>query len=238
MSGTLAVARREFQGSFATLSGWVLVALFLIPCGIVFAVTIFRNGGPATLRELQQVAGWTLLFVAPAITMRSVSEELRLGTFETLSAAPIGSGAVILGKFLAAFLTLVLMLLPTATLVGALELHGRPDYGELLCGYLGLLLFGGLCLATGVLASTLGPSQLVAYLVAMFAWLLLVLCCRLLPARLPEHYAILLDGADPLRRLRDFTVGLLDSADVAYFLLLTLAMLAAAMWSLRARSCA
>jgi len=238
MNAMLAIARRELLGSFATLAGWVLVALFLLPCGVVFAATIFRNGGPATLRELQQVAGWTLLFVAPAITMRSVSEELRLGTFETLAAAPISVAAVIIGKFIAALLTLVLMLLPTAVLLVALELHGRPDYGELLCGFLGVLLFGGLCLAIGILASTLGPSQLVAFLVAMFSWLLLILCCRLLPSRLPERYAILWDGADPLRRLRDFTVGLLDSADVAYFVLLTVAMLAAATWSLRTRSCA
>lgn len=235
MRSLLAIATRELRGTFATLSGWVLMALVLVPCGVVFATTIFRNGGPATLREMLQTAGWTLLFVAPAITMRSVSEELRLGTYETLAASPVREAAIVGGKFLAALTTLLLAILPAGVTVVALELHGRPDYGELLCGVLGLLLFGGLCLATGILASTFGPSQLVAYLTAMFAWLMLILCCRTLPPRLPERFAVVLDGADPLPRLRDFTVGLLDTADVAYFVLLTIAMLAASTWSLRAR---
>jgi len=235
VTGTLAVARRDLLATFATLSGWVLVALFLVPCGAVFAIAIFRNGGPATLRELFQAAGWILVFAAPAITMRSVSEELRLGTYETLASAPVREGAIVLGKFLAALATLMVVLAPTAVLALALERHGRPDYGEMLCGAGGVLLFGGLCLASGILASTLGSSQLVAYVVAMFAWLVLTLCCRLLPPMVPERLSRLLDAADPLRRLRDFTLGLLDTAHVGYFVLLSVAALAAATWSLRSR---
>lgn len=233
--GALAVARRDLLATFATLSGWVLVAMFLVPCGAVFAIAIFRNGSPATLRELFQAAGWILVFAAPAITMRSLSEELRQGTYETLAASPVREGAVVAGKFLAALVTLAAMLAPAAVLALALERHGRPDYGEMLCGAGGVLLFGGLCLATGILASTLGSSQLVAYVVAMFAWLMLTLCCRLLPPLVPEWLSRVLDAADPLRRLRDFTVGLLDTAHVTYFVLLALAALAAATRSLRSR---
>ncbi|MFO0873479.1 MAG: ABC transporter permease subunit [Phycisphaerales bacterium] len=235
MSGALAMARRELLSLFGTLVGWVVVALFLVPCGVVFAVSVFRNGQPATLRDVFAAAGWSMLFVAPAITMRSFSDELRLGTWETLAAAPIGEGAIVAGKFIAALAMIVAMVLPTLGLALALELHGRPDFGELACGALGVVLIGALFASVGLLASTLTASQLVAYLLALFFWLVLELCCRVLPPRAPGWLAELLYASDPLRRLRDFTLGLLDSAHVAYFTLLCTAALIGATWCVRAR---
>ena len=100
---------------------------------------------------------------------------------------------------------------------------------------LGLVLAAALYAAVGVLASAIASSQLVAFLLALFFWLVLTLCCRLLPARAPAAAAEFLYSADPLRRLGDFTLGLLDSANVAYFVLPAAAALATATWVLRAR---
>lgn len=230
-----AIARRELLSAFGVGAGWVVVALFLLPCGVVFTVGTFRNGEPASMRAVFEAAAWILLFVAPAISMRSVSDELRLGTFETLTTAPVSDGAIILGKFMAALITLAAMLAPTLVLAAGLEAHGRPDWGELACGYFGLLLAGAMYLAAGILASTLSASQLVAYLLAFFFWLTVALCCRLLPTIAPAEWADFLYAADPLRRLRDFTIGLLDTANVVYFVLLTGFFLAASTASLRAR---
>lgn len=235
LRATLAIARREIIAAFGTPAGWVAAALLLLPCGIVFATTTFRTGEPASLRQVFQAAGWAMLFVAPAITMRSISDELRLGTLETLFAAPIGEGAIVLGKFIGAVAQLAVAIAPTALFALALELHGRPDWGELACGWAGLLLAGSLYAASGLLFSTLSASQLVAYLSALFFWLVLAMSTRILPQRAPEQLAAILYGADPLARLRDFTLGLFDTAHVAYFVLFTAVALAGATLSLKAR---
>lgn len=233
--GTMAIARRELIALFGTLVGWAVIALFLMPVGVVFAVVVFRNGQPASLRDVFGAAGWSMLVVAPAITMRGLSEEFRLGTWESLAAAPIGEGAIVLGKFLAAVAMLAAMTAPLAVLALALELHGRPDYGELLCGALGVMLIGALFASVGLWASTVTSSQLVAYLLALFVWLLVALCCLLLPSRSPAWVAELLYASDPLRRLRDLALGLFDTAHLAYALAIIVAVLGSATWCLRAR---
>ena len=127
MSVPIAIARRDLLGAFAGGAGWVVMALFLLLCGVVFSSVTLRTGAPASLRAVLQAAGWALLAIAPAISMRSVSDEFRQGTFETLVTAPIGEGEIILGKFLGAFALLAAVLLPTLLLAIPLELHGRPD---------------------------------------------------------------------------------------------------------------
>jgi ABC-2 type transport system permease protein len=122
-----------------------------------------------------------------------------------------------------------------------LEAYGRPDYGELACGYLGVILAGSAYLASGVLASTLTSSQVVAYLVTVFFWLILLLATSLLPQveLLPAVWRDAWSGAlfalDPNPRLRDFAIGLVDTADVVYFGSVTILLLIASVRSLDAR---
>jgi ABC-2 type transport system permease protein len=173
--------------------------------------------------------------------MRVISEELRLGTLEVLLTCPVRSTEVIVGKFAAALGFLVLLLAPTLLYVVALEVYGRPDYGELACGYLGVILAGSAFLASGVLASTLTASQVVAYLVTVLFWLLLLLTTsllphvELLPAAWRDAWSGALFGLDPTLRLRGFAIGLVDTADVVYFCGLTILLLVASVRSLDAR---
>src|SRR4029079_16632157 len=105
----------------------------------------------ASLRPVFQYGAWVFVFIGPAITMRAISEELRLASLEPLITAPVTEAQVVFGKFLASLGFLVLMLVPTGVFVIALELYGRPDYGELLCGYLGMVLAGSAYMASGIL---------------------------------------------------------------------------------------
>ncbi len=231
----LAIARREIPAYLLSPSGYVITALFLLVTGLLFAFGGFQPGQAATLRPVFDLGAWVLLFVCPAITMRSISEELRLGTLEVLMTSPVSELEVILGKFIGAVVFLLIMLLPTALYVLALEVYGRPDYGELLCGYLGMVLAGTAYLASGILASTLTASQAVAFLVALFFWLTLSFGTKLLPARVPEEWVGLVVALDPDLRLKDFSIGLIDSANVVYFLSLTAIFLIAAVKALQAR---
>ena len=262
MTRTLAIAGRELRAFLLAPGGYVIMALFLLFAGLLLFVlgpvlgSGFAAGKPASLRVLFSGAVWVLLLVAPAITMRSVSEELRLGTFESLMTAPVSALQIVLGKFLGALGYLLAALLPTLLYVIAFERYGQPDYGELACGYLGMVLAGGAFLASGVLASTLTPSQVLAYLLTMFFWLLMLVATKGLPllsqylstaaqgesVASAESAARVIDGAmsvlfalDPHRRLEDFSIGLLDTSNVVYFVALTALFLLAATASIAMR---
>ncbi len=230
-----AIAARELPAYLLSPAGYVITALFLLITGFLFAFAGFEQGQTASLRPTFDVITWVLLFICPAVAMRTISEEFRSGTFEALMTAPVTEAEVIMGKFLGSAAFLILMLLPTGMYVVALELYGRPDYGELLCGYLGVILAGAAYLAGGILASTLTSSQVVAFLVSVFFWVALVFSTKLLPARLDENWAELVRALDPDLRLGNFSIGLLDTSDVVYFLSMTALFLTASVKSLQVR---
>ena len=221
MRTTLAIARREYRSFFLVPSGYLVGALFLLANGIIFLTTVFLPGQPATLRAVFGFDVMVLLLLCPAVTMRSICEERRLGTFELLAASPAGSSSLVVGKFMAAFASLATMLVPTLVLVLLLELYGRPDPGEVLAGYLGLLLVGSMYLAGGLLASTIAGSQTIAYLLSVFFFILVSLSRTALPAWVGPDVWGVLSTFDPFLRMEDFTIGLIDTSSIVYFLVVT-----------------
>ena len=230
----MAIGRRDLAAYFLSPSGYIITALFIFVTGIFF-IRGFEQGQTASMRPVFDIGIWVLLFVGPAITMRAISDEVRMGTYEMLMTSPLSEFELILGKFIAAVIFMAIMLVPTIGYVIALELHGRPDYGELICGYLGLSLAGTAYLASGILASAVAGSQVVAFLAALFFWLLLSIGTKLLPPYAGEQWAGLVVALDPDLRLRDFAIGLIDTANVAYFLALTAVFLLAAVKVLEVR---
>ncbi|MGI9013947.1 MAG: ABC transporter permease subunit [Phycisphaerales bacterium] len=233
-SSTTAIARRDFASYFLTPAGYIITALYLLFTAGFF-IYGFQQGQTASMRPVFEYGAWLLLFIGPAITMRMMSEEMRMGTMEMLITAPLREREIVLGKFIAALAFLFVMLLPTAVFVVALELYGRPDYGELGCGYLGLLLAGTAYIASGIFASTTTGSQVVAFLLALFFWLVLSIGTKLLPPYLPGDWGRWLIMFDPDLRFRDFAIGLVDTANIVFFLGLTVVFLVAATKSLEAR---
>jgi ABC-2 type transport system permease protein len=234
MRGVLAITAREVRASFLSPVGYIVAALFALLTGIVFVSRTFDQGQPAGMRLVFEWGTWLLMLVCPAISMRAIAEEKRLGTYEMLMSCPVSERGVIIGKFLGSVLFLAAILLPTLVQVAALERYGRPDYGEIACGYLGLLLAGAAYLASGLLASTLTSSQVVAYLITIFFWLGLSLATKLLPAYLSPRWADVAFAADPDPRLRDFAIGLIDTSNIVFFLSLAALFLVAATRALQA----
>ncbi|MFO0828998.1 MAG: ABC transporter permease subunit [Phycisphaerales bacterium] len=229
MTPLRAIFRRELLATFATPVAYVTLALVAAILAAIFVLVTLRTGEPATLRVVFLAGGWALLAAAPAISMRSFSEEFRQGTWETLFSAPIRPWHAVLGKFLAGMVLLAVLLgVPTFTLGGVLELYGDPDWGEILAGYGGLLLAGGAFLSLGILASTLTANQLVAFLVPVFVLFALSLGSRAIGSALPTAWSSAAFGADPLRRLEDFVLGLVDTSNVVYFAAVTVTLLALA----------
>jgi ABC-2 type transport system permease protein len=264
VSVTLTIARRELFAFLLTPVGWLVTAMFLFFTSLVYFAAApmlvgggFSQGQPASLRSFFQVGVWVFIVIGPALSMRTISEEIRLGTLEALLTAPVSEAQVILGKFLGSLGFLLVMLLPTLVYVIALEWYGRPDYGELLCGYAGMVLLGAACLATGILASTLTASQMLAYLITIFLWLILLIATMLLPylatvagglaetegtsatltvlLDVGQHAARFLAGGNPLLRVQGFVIGLVDTFNVVYFLVVIIVSLVAAVKALELR---
>jgi ABC-2 type transport system permease protein len=221
MKGIGTIARRELTSYFRTPSGWVIIALYLLLTGLVFGRFVLVPGRPASLRDFFAVSGWLLLPVAPAISMRLLADEIRAGTIEHLLTSPVSPVAIVLGKFLGALAFLGAMLAPTGLYVIILDrVSTIPiDMGPVLAGYLCLLLTGILAIAIGVFASSLTPNSTLAFLIALFALLALLLAplaADFLPVELrPALYAIGLS-----ERIGDFAKGVIDSAHVAFFTLI------------------
>lgn len=165
---TLAVARRELGGYFGSPIAYVVLAATAAYSAAAF-LPGFASGRPASLRSLCADVAWIAILVAPALSMRLISEELRSGTFERLAASPVRSGELVLGKWAAAWVCYAGVLIGPIAAAVALEGHANPEWGPMLAGMLAILLAGGLYLAAGTFASALSRNQVIALLLAVFA---------------------------------------------------------------------
>jgi len=217
MTGVLTIANRDFRALFLSPAGYIVAALFALISGIVFTRQVFLPGQPATMSTLLDFDAVLLLFICPALTMRSICEERKQGTWELLVASPPGMGSIVFGKFLACFCFLFILLILTVPCAVLLEIYGRPDPGEILSGYLGIGLMGSLYLASGILASTIAGSQTIAFLLTVFFWILVGLA-KAGASVLGDRAADVLFASEPYGRLQDFTTGLIDTANIIYFL--------------------
>lgn len=221
MTGVLTIARRELTSYFRTPAGWVIIALFLLLTGLVFARYVVP-GRPASLRDFFAISGWLLLPVAPAISMRLIAEELRTGTIEPLLTAPVSGAGVVVGKFLGALLFLAAMLCPTGAYVAIVDrVSNFPiDLGPVMAGYLCLLLTGAMYLGLGTLASSLTSNSTLAFLIALFAALGLMLA-PMAADFLPPQARPVLFALSITDRVTDFAKGVIDSAHVVFFVTMT-----------------
>ena len=170
MRSLLAILTRELRAYFFSPLAYVVAALLLLVNGAVFwlIVSYLNNplagiGAPLELFFGQTVFFWlVLLFVAPVVTMRLLSEERRSGTIEVLMTAPVSETKVVVGKYLAALLFYLFLWLPTVVYAIILSRYSEVDWGPVASGYVGIAGIGALLLAAGTLASALSRSQLVA----------------------------------------------------------------------------
>ncbi len=212
---------------------YVAAVLFFGLMGLLFmGVVELYNHGPqdrppaAVFFELFWVP---VFFTVPLITMRCFAEERRLGTLETLLAAPVGTTEVVLGKFGAAYFLYLLLWGGTAGFFWLLSLFapvaGLVDPGPLVGGYLFVALSGLLFVALGVWASALTRNQGLAALFTVVALALVVWGPRLalgnvaaldLPSLRPVRE--LLEYARVFRHMEDFTRGVVDARAALFYL--------------------
>jgi len=230
MRSTWTIARREVGSYFASPIFWVLAAAFMAFGGLVFGiyVTNQEQAPQASMRPLLGLYGTILLFVTPLLAMRLLAEEQRSGTLELLMTSPVRDWNVVVGKWLAAFLVVVVIIGLTVFHVAVMTRLATSgiDTGPTLASYLGLFLLGAALLALGVLTSSLTENQVVAgflgIMLVMVLWFLPLLASVAGPESPVGAALAYLGLSDHYMR---FGQGVIDSRDVIYFLSVTIGAL-------------
>ena len=159
------IALKELRTYFASPMAYVVAAAFLAITGFFFVASVSDAFSEATIRGFLAGAVFFMIFMSPALTMRLLAEEQKLGTLELLLTSPLREFEIVLGKFIAAFTMLVIMAILSLFFVIVLFIYGVPDSWPLITGYMGLLLYGAATIAIGLFASALSPNQIVGLVV-------------------------------------------------------------------------
>jgi ABC-2 type transport system permease protein len=233
MSAAWAIWRKELAIYAATPLAYVLAAVTLSLAGLFFWLGVALTG-EASLRVMVSDLAVAQLFLLPMLTMRSFAEERRQGTLELLLTCPVAPGAIVAGKWLAAVTLCAAVLAATGVFPIVLALHGDPDWGIVATSYLGLACVSGAFCAAGLFASTLSDDHVAAGLlgVVMLLPLWLVGGAELV---LPRAWAETLAPFGLVGHLQSFGHGVLDTADIGYFVTLGAAFLVLATHRLETR---
>jgi len=221
-----ALLKKELNSFFASPIGYLVIASFLVVNGLF--LWVFKgefnilNAGFADLNSFFYIAPWFFLFLIPAITMRSFSDEFRLGTIEILKTKPLNNWQIVIGKFLGALLLIILALIPTLIYVYSIfQLKNSAailDMSSTFGSYSGLLFLASSYTAIGLFTSTFSKNQIVAFILAI-----------LISFFMYSGFESLADLGIS-ETLRDFGMsnhfksisrGVIDTRDIIYFLSLT-----------------
>jgi ABC-2 type transport system permease protein len=238
MRGWYAVFRKETANFFVSPIAYAVIAIFLVIAGFFFwanvslmsLISLQAANNPMissrinitdiVIRPLIQNMSIVMLFLMPLITMRLFSEEKKSGSIELLLTYPISDIGVLMGKFLASTLVLVVMLAGTVTFPLILVILADPDWGILASGYLGLLLMGAAFMSLGIFLSSLTENQIVSAAVSFGAALL----CWIMSwtsSFSGEKLGAILRQMSILEHLDSFHKGVLSLVDISFFVLFT-----------------
>ncbi|MBP7831016.1 MAG: ABC transporter permease subunit [Kiritimatiellae bacterium] len=217
------IARREWSAYFNSPIAYVFIVIFLALAGFfTFSVAHFYEAGQADLRGFFFWHPWLYLILVPAAAMRLWAEERRSGTVELLLTLAVTPAQAVLGKFLAAWLFLLLALGLTFPVALTAAYLGAPDPGPIVCGYIGSALLAGAYLAVGLFTSALTRNQVVSFVLAVVLGLFLILAGFPPVTDLLSRWAPgwLVDGVAAFSFMPHFETlqrGVLDLRDFVYF---------------------
>lgn len=222
----LAILYKEITGFFSSLVAYITIAAFLIVTGLflwVFPESSILDYGYAGLDSFFNMSPYIFMFLIPGITMRSFAEERKDGTFELLATRPVTDWDIVLAKFLASLIIVVLTLIPTLTYyVTVYQLgivKGNVDTGSVIGSYIGLVLLGSAFSSVGLFASSLGKNQVIAFtisvLLCFFSFSGFDSISQLISLQSISGY---LTGAGINQHYQSIRRGVLDTRDLIYFL--------------------
>ena len=227
---TLTIAAQELKSHFDSLMAYILLVLFLDFSGVftwLYGNDIFIYG-QASLQVFFSVAYITLFLLIPALTMRTIAEEMRTGTIEMLLTKPISCWQIVAGKYLAVVALIAIALALTLPYYITVAHLGPVDHGAVVCGYLGLLLMSSAYAGIGLFASSVGNNQIVSFLIALAIGILFHIGFGIAGQQLSGIVGQLALGLDMNTHFESISRGIIDSKDIVYFVSVTFVGLFAA----------
>jgi ABC-2 type transport system permease protein len=226
-----AIFRKEISGFFSSMTGYIVIIVFLLINSLFMWVfpgewNIFDTGS-AGLDTLFFISPWVFLFLVPAVTMRMIAEEKRLGTIELIYSRPVTERGIIWGKYLASVILVLLALLPGLVYYISVYMLGDPpgnlDKGGTLGASIGLLFLASVYVSAGIFASSLTDNQVIAFIVSLLICFFLFIGLDSL-AYLPglkklDEFVIRLGINE---HYRSMSRGVLDINDAVYFIAVAL----------------
>jgi ABC-2 type transport system permease protein len=238
MKQVLLIARRDFQAYFNTKWGYAILAVALLINGLMFNALAMKDTAQYSADILEKFFEYSFgitCFAAVILTMRLFSEERATGTMVLLDTAPVRDVQVVLGKFLAGF-TLVAILLGLSVYMPAMIfINGKVSIGHICSGYIGLLLVGATVVAIGTWGSALTRVQFAGGAIAGVVTVLLLLMWLIGAISDPPldeltAYMSLFD-----KHFQPFMQGRVNTQSIVFYLSLSFAFLLLAVRSLRGR---
>jgi ABC-2 type transport system permease protein len=235
MTNILAIAQKELKAYFASPIAYIVIGFSAFLFGYFFIALLLNFdrmslqagsgfGGPDSVNVNQMLisplfmnVAVILLFTLPLVTMRTYSEEKRSGTIELLLTSPLTDLQIVIGKFLGAFVLYAAMLAATAVHIALLFWFGNPEWKPVLTGYLGVFLMGGCFLSLGLFVSSLTKNQIVAGFIT-FAVFLMFWIVNWIASFMGTTTQNVLNYLSITEHLNDFTIGILDTKHVVYYL--------------------
>jgi ABC-2 type transport system permease protein len=232
------IAKREFNSFFDSLVSYIFIVVFLGISGFftwLFGSDIFFIG-QATLQPFFSIAYFTLFFFIPALTMRTLAEEKRIGTIELLLTKAVSDWEVVLGKFFACLILILVALLLTLPYYITVWSIGPVDHGAVWCGYFGMVLMSMTYIAIGLFASSITNNQIVAFLLALFIGVFFLIIFDVLSGNFTGMTGQILSFLSMSSHFDSISRGVIDSRDLIYFLSITFLGLMLAETSLSKRN--
>ncbi|KIA86252.1 gliding motility-associated ABC transporter permease subunit GldF [Flavobacterium sp. AED] len=234
------IVLREIKSFFGSPIGYLVIAIFLIINGLFLWVFEgdynILNTGFADLTPFFTLAPWILIFLIPAVTMRSFSDEKKQGTLELLLTKPLSIWQIVNGKFLGALLLIVMAIIPTFIYVKVISSLGIPegniDMGSTIGSYFGLLFLIAGYSSIGIFTSTLSDNQIVAFIVAVFLCFFLYFGFEGL-ATVSPAFSNFISALGMQNHYKSMSRGVIDTRDIIYFVSITVAFLSFTVYNLK-----
>ena len=231
---------REIKSFFGSPIGYLVIAIFLLLNGLFLWVFEgdynILNSGFADLSPFFTISPWILIFLIPAVTMRSFSDEKKQGTIELLMTKPLSIWQIVNGKFLGAFLLIVIAIIPTFIYVYVISSLGMPegniDMGSTMGSYFGLLFLIASYTSIGIFTSTLSENQIVAFILSVFMCFLFYFGFQGISTFIKGFEDLIaFFGMD--YHFKSMSRGVIDTRDVMYFVSITALFLSLTVYKLK-----
>lgn len=221
---------KELKSFFGTITGYLIIAVFLVLTSLFLWIIPgeynIPDSGYANVDGLFMIAPWLFLFLCPAISMRAISDEKQSGTWELLITKPITKWQIVLGKYFAGLLVVLIALLPTILhffIVSNLaEPAGNIDSGAFWGSQLGLIFLAGIFMAIGIFSSATSNNQIVAFVMAIVISFTMFYGFDFLSYFFEKGNTIeLAESLGINAHYKSISRGVVDSRDLVYFLVTT-----------------